>query len=301
MEERHLYFAYGSNIPTSHMVEGRTPSATNPRKAVMTDWVLQFNGCADVRPSAGDRVEGVVWEVNEADLRRLDAYEGCARDPWGDGGFYRRVRTVVDTVDGPVAAIVYVMNSGHDRLGTPSEYYFNIIKRGYQEFGLDLSLLSHALEDCALRLGEANVGKMKADGPKRWIPIDAETSDERRARLAKPKTNRRQRRKEARRLEEQSRLAKRRLNLAVHAPGSSAWDDPAESSDRRAARIYLLDEGMLDYEAEQVLEEVDAWADECGRDAVFEDYMRAGSTPSHQVMSLEDLYELERKERAWAS
>ncbi len=211
---RYLYFAYGSNIPSSHMTGGRTPGASDPRAATLKDWVLQFNGCADIRPSEGAVVQGVVWEVSADNLRRLDSYEGCGGDPWGTSGFYRRVIVTVETERGSEETIVYVMNRGHDRLGMPSEYYFGIIKRGYEEFGLNKAHLQAALEDCGLRLGEANVGAMKADGPKRWIPIDAETTEERRAKKGS-RLNRRQRRKEARRLEAQSAAGKNRIRSAM--------------------------------------------------------------------------------------
>ncbi len=62
-----------------------------------------------------------------------------------------------------------------------------------------------------------------------------------------------------------------------------------------------MDEGLLDYEAEQILEEVDEWADGCGNKATFDDYIDAGTMPTHPVVSLDELYELEREYRRMAS
>ncbi len=78
-----LYFAYGSNMDWGQMRE-RCPSARFACVAKLKDHRLAFTrksekrgcGVSDVIPDPGRDVWGVVYEIDEHDLGRLDKYEG---------------------------------------------------------------------------------------------------------------------------------------------------------------------------------------------------------------------------------
>jgi hypothetical protein len=44
--------------------------------------------------------------------------------------------------------MVYIMNDGRP-LGTPSRYYYEIIRQGYIDAGFDISVLNKAVRDSA--------------------------------------------------------------------------------------------------------------------------------------------------------
>ena len=100
--DRHLYFAYGSNLCVKQMAR-RCPDADDPRPAVLPDhdWLINERGVATVEPSAGTQVHGVLWRVSDDDLAALDLAEGVPLR-------YRRDRLVVTTGDGPSPAWVYI-------------------------------------------------------------------------------------------------------------------------------------------------------------------------------------------------
>lgn len=100
--DRHLYFAYGSNLCVKQMAL-RCPDAVDPRPAVLSghDWLINQRGVATVEPLAGTQVHGVLWRVSDDDLAALDAAEGVPVR-------YRRDRLVVRTDDGPSHAWVYI-------------------------------------------------------------------------------------------------------------------------------------------------------------------------------------------------
>jgi hypothetical protein len=78
-----LYFAYGSNMDCAQMRE-RCPSARFVGIAVLPDHRLAFTresvtrqcGVADVVPETGHKVWGVVYEIGDGDVNRLDSSEG---------------------------------------------------------------------------------------------------------------------------------------------------------------------------------------------------------------------------------
>lgn len=80
-----LYFAYGSNMDFRQMRE-RCPSAITVTTAKLPNHRLAFTrvaesrggGVADIVPSVGDVVEGVIYEISDDDATRLDDHEGVA-------------------------------------------------------------------------------------------------------------------------------------------------------------------------------------------------------------------------------
>jgi len=78
-----FYFAYGSNMDYSQMIS-RCPDSKLMGKAILQDHKIAFtrfsskwdSAVADILVSPGDSVWGILYEVSEDDLRKLDKYEG---------------------------------------------------------------------------------------------------------------------------------------------------------------------------------------------------------------------------------
>lgn len=96
-----LYFAYGSNMHPGQM-QKRCPGCSFVAAARLRDHRLAFTrpwagwdggGVADIQPSPGGIVEGIVWEITEAHREALDEYEEYPTA-------YDRRDVVVETFDG---------------------------------------------------------------------------------------------------------------------------------------------------------------------------------------------------------
>jgi len=130
------YFAYGFNLSRKQMLE-RCPDSKpmfvatlHNYKLIFVGWSRQWRGgVASIKPFRGDRVLGVVYEVSERDLRRLDSYEGYP-------GNYNRLKVTVFNEDGdPIESITYI-KSGQLEETQPSTEYLAIIQQGYKDWGL---------------------------------------------------------------------------------------------------------------------------------------------------------------------
>ncbi len=147
-----LYFGYGSNLHRAdleawcaardHDARGIVPLA----RAWMPDAEVVFHylsraqrgGALSVRPRRGSVVPGVLFEVDDAGWRALDANEGAPRT-------YRRVDTVVLTDAGDEAlARTYVVTDRFRREAhvPPSAHYLELVASG---------LAAHRLPDAHVR------------------------------------------------------------------------------------------------------------------------------------------------------
>lgn len=72
-----LYFAFGSNLHLAQMAR-RCPESRYIGIAHLQDYRFQINqrGYANILPSRGDHVEGLVYLLNSNDEATLDRYEG---------------------------------------------------------------------------------------------------------------------------------------------------------------------------------------------------------------------------------
>ncbi len=128
MADRHIYFAYGSNLCAQQMAQ-RCPDATDPRRATLADhdWLINERGVATVEPFTGSEVHGVVWQLSDNDLATLDSAEGVPVR-------YRRDRLTVRTPDGPSWAWVYIDHRVEP--GPPRTGYLERILDGAHHQGL---------------------------------------------------------------------------------------------------------------------------------------------------------------------
>ena len=78
--ESTLYFAYGSNMHLTQMAD-RCPGSIFKGKGRLLGYRWQINerGVANIVESRNDYVEGVIYEIDQGDRRRLDRNEGVGR------------------------------------------------------------------------------------------------------------------------------------------------------------------------------------------------------------------------------
>ena len=130
------YFAYGPNLNRKQMLE-RCPDS-KPRffatlhnyKLVFVGWSRQWRGgIVSIKSFRGERVLGAVYEISEADLRRLDKYEGYPTN-------YNRIKVTVFSEDGEAIEAVTYIKSGQLEETPPSKEYLAVIQQGYRDWGI---------------------------------------------------------------------------------------------------------------------------------------------------------------------
>lgn len=141
-----FYFAYGSNADPERLAARVGPWRTR-RRATLADHRLRFAGSvrseggggAVVDPFPGASVDGVLYELSEAQLESLDRVEFAPeRDSTQRG---RRAVVTVTTADGPVEAALYTLDDDPGDELAPSDRYLDHILRGLADAGHDESAL----------------------------------------------------------------------------------------------------------------------------------------------------------------
>ena len=122
----------------AQMRERQVPYGT-ARRAVLRDRQLDFTlrserwrggGVADIVRSPGGLVEGVMYDVDDADLATLDQYEGVHT------GKYRRLRVTVTADDGrSFDAVAYEVVSKSSFVAPHPDYLARLV-RGAEAFEL---------------------------------------------------------------------------------------------------------------------------------------------------------------------
>ena len=139
-----LYVAYGSHPNLAQMAH-RCPTAKVVGVGKLKDYQLTFRSVATIEPVKGAETPVGVWEITPHDEQSLDIYEGYPR-------MYRKETVEVEMHDGTMRqAMVYIMNGGEARL--PSIYYYDTIREGYKDVGIDEKYLHDALIDTKNRMG----------------------------------------------------------------------------------------------------------------------------------------------------
>lgn len=111
----------------------RCPYAKFLGAGYLKDHKLVFRRVADIEPCTGNEVPVGLWELTEACVNALDVYEGFPR-------LYTCKEVKVRYKKQTVIAFAYIMNDT-STYEAPSEYYFQSIATGYEDCGLDISLL----------------------------------------------------------------------------------------------------------------------------------------------------------------
>ena len=140
-----IYGAYGSNMNITQM-KARCPLAKVIDTGILKDYKLTFkgpiNGVANIESCLNNEVPIVLWAITEMCEKSLDRYEGFP-------SFYIKKSVAIELENGNVIyAMVYVMNEKYESMpAIPSERYYNIIKDGYNNHGLNDEFLSKAVSN----------------------------------------------------------------------------------------------------------------------------------------------------------
>ena len=138
IEKKETYFAYGSNMMETQM-KNRCPSA----EWIGKGWVLGYRLCfprrsrhwqggvAGLSEDPRGMVEGVLYELTEGDLGRMDEFEGVPQ------GHYRRKTVAVELERQTfIEAWIYIAISEGAASFDPSVEYIDTMLRGAVEHGL---------------------------------------------------------------------------------------------------------------------------------------------------------------------
>ena len=135
MEYKRLYLAYGSNINLEQMAR-RCPNSKVIGTAMIPDYELEFRGVATIVPKKGAEVPVLMWEIDQQDEINLNRYEGFPR-------LYRKEIFEIE-VNGKIReGMAYLMN--YKGIAPPTAQYYNGIKKGYEDNGMDTKYLHDAL------------------------------------------------------------------------------------------------------------------------------------------------------------
>ncbi len=131
------YFAYGSNMSLAQMRE-RCPESVAIGKGWLSDHALVFprystrrqSGAASIAPRPGATVWGVIYATTEADLARLDVFEGFRADRVAAENNYNRAMILVARQNmEPLACVTYIARPEADHF-PPSHDYLQTILTG---------------------------------------------------------------------------------------------------------------------------------------------------------------------------
>lgn len=141
MDDRFLYFAYGSNMLTRRLRDAkRAPSAIAEGTGYVPGYRLTFDkvstgkqqssGKCDMEATGDgtDRVYGILFSISKADEKSLDREEGLDRG-------YRKDTIAVITDMGTKRAVVYIATQ-KDPGSRPYHWYKEFVVRGAEEHGL---------------------------------------------------------------------------------------------------------------------------------------------------------------------
>ena len=142
---KRLYVAYGSNLNFEQM-KHRCPTAKLYDTGIIEGYELQFKGeptCAfaTIAPKENASVPVAVWEIQPRDEMALDRYEGYP-------SHYFKQNVPVQLGGEEVGAMVYIMNLKR-QFGMPSPHYYQTVREGYHDCGLDTDVLDQAVKDSA--------------------------------------------------------------------------------------------------------------------------------------------------------
>ena len=126
------YFAYGSNLDLPQM-KNRCPESKLISKGSLSGYRLTFNrfssgwggGVADVIQEQDSKVWGLIFEISDTDLERLDRYEGYNKD---QTSLYERWKAVIDTPNGQVCDVWVYTVVEKQKFVRPTPEYLQIIK-----------------------------------------------------------------------------------------------------------------------------------------------------------------------------
>lgn len=133
-----LYFAYGSNLWRQQMTT-RCPGHIRICTGRLNGWrwIITTRGYASLLESDGDYVLGIVFELSDADVMKLDHFEGVA------DGNYRKEMICVDVSGQKLTCMVYIDAVSEE--GKPIEEYVVRINSGIRDAGFPVEYVTRYL------------------------------------------------------------------------------------------------------------------------------------------------------------
>jgi len=131
-----LYFAYGSNLNHFQM-KRRCKESVFLKKINLKNFKLTFRSkfrAADIEYKKGSLVPGGIFEISKNDEKKLDVYEDYPNLYKKKYFTYQKNKIMT-----------YIMVKKTPFM-FPTERYLNIIKKGYEDCGLDKKYLINALK-----------------------------------------------------------------------------------------------------------------------------------------------------------
>ena len=132
-----LYFAYGSNLNLFQM-KRRCKDSFFLKKYNLKDFRLTFRSiyrAADIEKKKNSIVPGGVFEISKSDEKKLDLYEDFPI-------LYKKIYIKYYSK----LMMTYTMVKKSE-FRYPTERYFNVVKQGYKDCGLDQKYLLNALKE----------------------------------------------------------------------------------------------------------------------------------------------------------
>ena len=144
------YFAYGSNMDPDHM-RIRGVMFSKREHAFLDGWRLVFNktscrpgeGYANIEKDIDSTVEGILYEIEDADIGKLDEYEDYPED-------YDRIYLKVRLDDGAVIeAFAYIAQPDRVKDGLrPTREYLSHLLKGCDLLSEQYCLMLMSQEAC---------------------------------------------------------------------------------------------------------------------------------------------------------
>ncbi len=133
-----LYFSYGSFLDTETLLK-HCPNAKYVGNAVLPNWEVQFNflsrtyngGVTGIEPASARLVRGVVYDVSDEELLKLDRIEGVP-----EGIYYRQTLYIVDESGKLLKAATYRTTNPKGPF-KPTKRYLGLMIKGAKEHLLD--------------------------------------------------------------------------------------------------------------------------------------------------------------------
>ena len=130
-----LYFAYASNLSKEYMLS-RCPDSTPVKKVILRNYKLVFNQLADIIQQENEIVFGAIYVISKQELEGLDKMEGYP-------DLYERIVVEVEDEKGnKYDTFAYAMVEKD--LELPPEHYYQILVKGYGDWGLPVEHLEEA-------------------------------------------------------------------------------------------------------------------------------------------------------------
>lgn len=112
----------------------RCPGAKLYGTGVIENFELQFKGqphgaFATIAPKDGASVPVAVWEISKRNEQALDRYEGYPSH------YFKQ--DVPVQLDGKEVTAMVVCDESQKDFGLPAPYYYDVVREGYEDCGLD--------------------------------------------------------------------------------------------------------------------------------------------------------------------